>query len=143
MTLPRKPPPKRDWTLANQKRTMACRVCGRTDRPIELAHVIGRKVEIPEAVETKVDGRLVRLIVVRPDRVVPLCGPAIDPASCHGAYDSSQLDLWGYLTKAERWQAIEDAGGLGQALRRCAPLSWQNQVEVVDGEAVERTMGGV
>lgn len=119
--------------MAEFKRSDRCRVCGRGDRRIELAHVIGREHDLKD-VEVR-DG--FRVALVRPDRVVPLCGPAIDTGSCHWAYDAYRLDLWDYLTEREKELAIEDAGGLGRALRRCAPLTWEDRVEIVDGEQVE------
>lgn len=137
MTLPRKPPLKWDWSRANVKRASRCRVCKRSDRKIELAHVIGIKHDTRDSVITTVDGKDIRLVTVLPARVIPLCGPAVDSGTCHQLYDSSRLDVWDFLDGAERAQAIVDAGSLGEALRRCAPLTWLDRVEVVDGEQVE------
>lgn len=52
MTLPRKPPLRWDWGRANrEKRADRCRVCGRGDRKIELAHVVGRFADTRDAWE--------------------------------------------------------------------------------------------
>lgn len=141
------PPLKRDWTAAEVKRADHCRVCGRGrwDAPIELAHVVGRRCDLDQVsvceFEDDRHGEMhtVRVARVLPDRVIPLCGPALDSGSCHHLFDSHRLDVWEYLTKPERFQAIEDAGGLGLALRRCAPGSWVSRVEMVAGGPVEVT----
>lgn len=137
MTLPGQPPLKRDWSAAEIKRVPACRVCGCRSRKIELAHVIGRRCDLDQVsiCEYEDDRRgevhAVRMAVVLPDRVIPLC------VDCHRQFDAHRLDVWNDLTTLERFQAIEDAGTLGQALRRCAPLTWQNRVEIVNGRQVE------
>lgn len=145
MTLPKKPPLKRDWqTYAAAKRHPACRACGRTDRKIELAHVIGRSHDLKNvsicdwANPRTGDSHLVRVAFVKAERVVPLCGPQNQPGTCHYRHDlGHDLDLWDFLTDEEKDQAIEDAGSLGLALRRCAPCSWDDRSEFVDGELVE------
>lgn len=134
MTLPKRPPLKWDWSKANlEKRSATCRVCRRGDRKIELAHTIGREADTRDAIVTGD----VRLATVLPARVIPLCGPSVNSGTCHNLQHGSRLDIWDHLTEAERLQAIVDAGSLGQALRRCAPLTWEDRVEIVDGEQVE------
>ena len=138
MTLPRKPPFRYDWGRANcQKRSVCCRVCGRSDRKIELAHVWGIEADTRAAIVTVVDGQDVRLAVILPARVIPLCGPSVDTGTCHNLQHGSRLDVWDFLTEPERFQAITDAGGLGLALRKCAPLTWLDRVEIVNGEQRE------
>lgn len=133
-TFARKPPLRRDWTLANEvKRESFCRVCDKQFwevKTIDLAHVLGREHDLKSVSEVELDdGRgLVRMAVVIPDRVLSLCGPQQETGTCHGLYDGHRLDIWELLTDSERAQAIEDAGGEGQALRRCAPLSWKTAV---------------
>ena len=94
------PRPRRDWTEARGKvETEArCRVCKRTDRGLEAAHVMGRKYD-PR------DGR------VEPDDVVPLC------RDCHVEFDLRRLDLLPYLTIAEQARAVSHVG-IARALRR-------------------------
>lgn len=135
MTLPRKPPLVFDWSAANLKRGWWCRVCGRADRKIELAHVLGIKFDTANAVV--VGGR--RVAKVDPDRVIPLCGPSTNHGTCHHAHDhkTGTVEVWDFLSGPERRRAIEDAGSLGQALRRCAPRTWLDRVEIVDGVQVE------
>lgn len=138
MTLPKKPPFRYDWGRANcQKRSVSCRVCGRSDRKIELAHVWGVEADTRDAIVTVVDGQDVRLVTILPARVIPLCGPSVDSGTCHQLQHASRLDVWDHLTETERFQAITDAGGLGQALRKCAPLTWLDRVEIVNGEQRE------
>lgn len=140
-TLAKLPPLQRDWSAAEVKRADWCRVCQRPrwEVPIELAHVIGRRCDLDQVsiCEYEDDERgevySIRVAVVLPDRVIPLCGPATDSGSCHQLLDAHQLDVWDHLSKGERFQAIEDAGSLGLALRRCAPLTWDSRVEIVDG----------
>lgn len=138
MTLPKRPPLRQDWELANwEKRTDRCRICGTRTRKIELAHVIGVEHDTREAVVTTVAGKEVRLVTINPDRVFSMCGPVTDSGTCHWLDHHYRLEKWDHMTDAEKRQAIVDAGGLGQALRRCAPLSWLDRVEVVDGQQVE------
>ncbi len=139
MTLPKKPPLKPNRSDANrEKRSDRCRVCQRTDRKIELAHVIGIASDTREAVVTTVEGREVRVCRINPDRVVPLCGPQQQPGTCHYGLDlGHDLELWDFLTPVEKQQAIHDAGSLGQAMRRCAPRTRGDRVEIVNGEQRE------
>lgn len=141
MTLPKQPPLHKNWDLANaEKRRPVCRVCGKVVGQVvkfELAHVIGQKCDLKDVSICEVDGHSVRVAVVKPDRVVNLCGPQVNTGTCHNLYDSHRLDIWDFLTQAEKDQAIADAGGIGPALHRCAPLTWLNRLEVVGGETVE------
>jgi len=95
------------------KRAEGCRVCGRTDR-VELAHVTGRIHDRPRTPGSKT-------VYVEPESVVPLCGPAVDPGTCHHAHDSHRLDLLPYLHLEEQIRAVEDAGSIGLALQRISP----------------------
>lgn len=145
MTLPKQPPLRRDWSWAVIKRHPACRVCGATDRKIELAHVIGREHDLknvsvcdwtdPRTGETHLE----RVALVLPDRVVPLCGPQVNTGTCHNRLDlAHDLELWDHLLDEEKRQAIEDAGSLGLALRRLAPLTWEQRIELnAQGEMIE------
>jgi hypothetical protein len=116
---------RRDWSLANEKaareRSFGCRVCGRTDRPLERAHVVDREND------RRIRGR--SLVVVDPDLIVLLCGPF--PGGCHGAYDEGagdrRLDLYPYLTPAELAAAYA-AVGEGPALRRIRGRGWSEKV---------------
>lgn len=96
-----------------EKRELPCRVCGK-EVGIELAHVTGRIFDRPRTPGAKT-------VYVEPESVVPLCGPALDPASCHYAYDSHALDLLPYLELPEELRAIEDLGSIGLALKRLSP----------------------
>lgn len=100
----------RDWkqALAKLEAEGRCRACGRSDRKLECAHVIGRSR----------DERRGDYAIVNPDSIVPLCGPSGDSKSCHARYDAHALDLAGVLTVEESLQAVRDAGGLGAAYRR-------------------------
>lgn len=142
MTLPKKPPLVHDWSEANEKRIGKCRVCGATNRKIELAHVWGIKADTRDAVEEmwphRGKIRLCRVATINPRRVVELCGPQQQPDTCHYRHDLGRnLELWDYLTDEEKGQAIKDAGGIGPAIRRCAPQSWDDRTEMVDGQVVE------
>lgn len=143
MTLPKQPPILRVWNLANTtKRLGSCRLCNKTAaevKKLELAHVMGCEHDLKETVIGKDDqGRPRRLCLVLPSRVIELCGPAVDTGTCHNGLDTHQMDVWDVLSPGEKKQAIEDAGGLGQALKRCAPLTWQDRIELdKDGNAIE------
>ncbi len=116
---------RRDWSLANEKRaaqrSFGCRVCGRTDRPLELAHVVDR------ANDPRIRDR--KLIVVDPDLVVLLCGPT--PVGCHGQYDRHELDLYPYLEPREIMVAIATVGN-GPAMRRIRGRNWSERVAAPD-----------
>jgi hypothetical protein len=84
---------RRDWAWARMKvdAEARCRVCKRTDRGLEAAHIIGRKYD-PD------DG------VVQPDDIVPLC------RACHVEYDAHRLSLLPYLTLVEQAAAVRLVG---------------------------------
>lgn len=114
--------PRRDWTIArlkvDEQEGGRCRVC-RTNHRVEAAHIIGREAD------RYVDGEpQSQPWVVLPTRIVPLCGPATDPTTCHGKYDLHRLNLIGYLAPEEEARAVLDAGGLEQARVRIAPLAY-------------------
>lgn len=111
--------PRRDWTEANHKREEGCRYLEGCDGPIELAHVIGRKHDGSLAglfVKLPV---LVKVWVVAPARVVPLC------RRHHTMYDAHELDLLPCLSVEEQAQAVVDADGIEQARIRTAPLAYR------------------
>lgn len=115
-----------------------CRVCGATGRKIELAHVIGTTHDLKNVSVCEHGGHSVRVATVLPDRVVPLCGPQQQPGTCHYRLDlGHDLELWDHLTRAEKVQAVSDAGSLGQALKRCARPSYLDRIEIRDGVQVE------
>lgn len=95
---------KRDWAAAIEKCQLEarCRACGRSDRKIDAAHVIGRSR----------DERRGSIVFVNPDSIIPLC------TVCHGEYDAHRMDACGLLSVDEGVQAVRDAGGLGAAYRR-------------------------
>ena len=111
--------PRRDWREANAKRSReepyGCRICGRTDRRLELAHTIGRAH----------DKRVGKTLVVDPDLVVLLCGPY--PEGCHGETQRGERDLWPHLTDQERAAAVERLGAY--ARRAVSGRSWLEHPE--------------
>lgn len=88
---------RRDWTQAVEKcrEEGACRKCGRSDLPIDPAHVTPRS----------------RGAGVTADEVVPLCRP------CHTLYDAGRLELLPVLTTEEQVAAVEHVG-IAEAYRR-------------------------
>jgi hypothetical protein len=137
---PRKPmkrsEPKRDWTDARRKveEEGCCRICKRTDRPLEAAHVLGREHDEPKVVARNLfDGESVttsKTLYVHPDRIVPLCGPF--PSGCHGDIDMRRINVLPYLTLEEQLQAVKDAGSIEAARIRLEPVTHRHEVE---GEA--------
>lgn len=77
-----------------------CRSCGRSDRPLDPAHIIPR---------SRVGAHLG---AEDPRNIVPLCRPCHDHH--HGA---DRLELCGLLTREEQ-QYIVGLVGLGEAYRR-------------------------
>ncbi len=112
--------PTRDWSyaIAKVEGEKCCRVCG-SDLHVEAAHVMGRAHDEPASPGSPV-------LFVRPERIVPLCGPF--PDGCHGEYDGKRLDLLPYLKAEEQAQAVLDAGGITPALKRLAPVSYNREV---------------
>jgi hypothetical protein len=108
--------PQRDWTSARAKviEEGACRGCGRSDRKIDCAHVLGRAYDELVGMVRRVD----------PRDIVPLCGPVTNPDTCHARYDAHRLDLYPFLTQEERERALELAGSEGVALRRIRGRPW-------------------
>lgn len=100
--------PRRDWRAALADHAGAfCRICG--DAEIELAHTVGRVH----------DEKRGKARYVNPLAVVPLC------RFHHTRFDGHDLDLWPYLTEAERTWAIETVGE-GQARRRIEGRKYLN-----------------
>jgi hypothetical protein len=107
----------RDWRLAREKVALEgnrCRVCPCRWR-VEAAHVIGREHDKSPPLR---GFEVWRVGEVVPDRIVPLCGPATDSATCHGKHHAHRLELLPHLTLPEQLQAVADAGGIHAALGR-------------------------
>ncbi len=116
--------PKRDWTDARAKveEEGCCRICKRSDRKLEAAHILGREHDEPKLKVEPITGELVpsKTLHVEPDRIVPLCGPF--PEGCHGDVDYNRVNLVHYLTIDEQVQAVKDAGGIAPAWVKLAPV---------------------
>lgn len=134
---PRKPmkrsQPQRDWTdaLAKVEEEGCCRICKRTDRKLDAAHVLGREHDEPKVGE---GGRILQTLYVHPDRIIPACGPF--PEGCHGDIDMRRINLLPHLTLNEQIQAVRDAGGIEAARIRLAPVEHKREVEASAYEAV-------
>jgi len=105
----------RDWSSIDIDRDSACRVCtsrGQTER----AHTAGRKYD-----ERTGKGRW----KVHPLDIVPLCGPALDTASCHYKADHGEIDLLPYLTVEEQVRVVQHLLGIENARMRLAPLAYK------------------
>lgn len=122
----RRTEPKRDWSLAQTKKEEegCCRICKRSDRPLENAHILGREYDEPKI---GADGRPLKELWVDPDRVIPACGPF--PDGCHGDIDLHRINYMGHLTLSEQVRAVEDAGGIAQAYRALMPVERREEVE--------------
>jgi hypothetical protein len=107
---------RRDWSQAQHKRG-PCVVCGKTEG-VELAHTIGCARD--EIRRTPAGNKIA---VVHPDSVVSLCGPSVNTGTCHNLYDHAGLDLWSFLSPAERRYAIGRVGE-GEARRRISGRAW-------------------
>lgn len=121
----RRSEPDRDWTDAHAKveKEACCRICKRTDRPLEAAHVLGREHDEPKVSR----GRVLKELYVAPDRIVPACGPF--PDGCHGDVEYRRINLLPHLTLEEQLQAVTDAGGIEPARIRLAPVDHREEVE--------------
>ena len=123
--------PKRDWSAARAKVTEegCCRICKRSDRPLEAAHILGREHDEPKVRVDAKTGELVgtKVLWVEPVRIVPACGPF--PDGCHGDIDMRRINLLPYLTLEEQIRAVEDSGGIAPAYMRLAPVSHREEVE--------------
>jgi hypothetical protein len=116
--------PRRDWTAARAKveNEGRCRGCGQPIyevETLEAAHLAGRKFDKVPPIwfpGTLHEWRS-EPILVDPDRIVPLCGPATQTGACHCEFDGLGLDLIGKLTRAEETQVVADLG-LYAAYRR-------------------------
>jgi hypothetical protein len=108
----RSQPPTRDWTDARAKveEEGCCRICKRSGRKLEAAHILGREHDGPKI---GAGGKPLKELHVDPDRIVPLCGPF--PEGCHGEVHANQVNLVHHLTMPEQLQAVEDAGGIAPA----------------------------
>jgi hypothetical protein len=117
---------KRDWKAAREKVDAegCCRVCGEMWR-VEAAHITGREHD-RDSRNGLVWGRDPNALFVRPDRIVPLCGPATDTTTCHGKQHAKRLDLLPYLTREEETQAVADVG-IERAHRLLAPSIYRSE----------------
>lgn len=131
---PRKPmkrsAPKRNWTDARRKveEEGCCRICKRSDRPLEAAHILGREHDEPK-IRVDSNGEIFtssRVLYVHPDRIVPLCGPF--PSGCHGDIDMRRINVLPYLTLEEQLQAVKDAGSIEAARIRLEPVTHREEV---------------
>lgn len=119
--------PKRDWGDARAKvdEEGCCRICKRSDRPLEACHVLGREHDQPRVSEAT--GEVLQELYVHPDRIFPGCGPF--PEGCHGDVDMRRINVLPYLTLDEQIQAVKDAGGIAPAMMRLAPVDHREEVE--------------
>lgn len=118
---------RRYWTDAIAKRDAegCCRFCG-TTQGIEFAHLSGREFDeerdcpfckglgslgsqhhAPECPECKGAGRV---LYVRPESGIPLCGPSTTTSTCHARQHAHELDLIPVLTNEEAACAVLDLG---------------------------------
>jgi len=118
--------PKRDWSDARAKveEEGCCRICKRTDRPLEAAHVLGREHDEPKV--SKTTGEILKELYVHPDRVIPACGPF--PEGCHGAQHNREINTQAHLTLEEQLQAVRDAGSIEAARIRLEPVNYNAEV---------------
>lgn len=120
--------PPRYWPDAIAKRDAegACRVCGKPNP--EAAHLSGREHDpVRPCPLDCTDGYrdddysgervlcdackgtgLVRY--VRPESIVPLCGPATDPKTCHARQEAGEIDLIPRLSNDEAACMVADVG---------------------------------
>ena len=100
---------RRDWAAALEKvRSEAhCRFCGRSDVPLETAHLLGRSFD-------RFVGQVAR---VEPDEVAPLCASYGTRKGCHALYDHHQISIYPRINAAELSACIKLAG-LEQAEHR-------------------------
>jgi len=131
----RRSEPKRDWTDARAKvdHEGCCRICKRTDRKLEAAHVLGREHDEPKV--SKTTGEILQELYVHPDRVFPACGPF--PAGCHGDAEYRRINVLSHLTLEEQLQAVKDAGGIEAARIRLEPVTHREEVEASSAPAIE------
>jgi len=122
----RRSEPKRDWTDAHAKvqEEGCCRICKRTDRPLEAAHVLGREHDEPKI--SKSTGEILKELYVHPDRIFPACGPF--PAGCHGDAEHRNINVLSHLTLEEQLQAVRDAGSIEAARIRLEPVNYNAEV---------------
>lgn len=125
----RRSQPKRDWSAIEIDQFTPCLVCGIVGRT-ERAHVSGRKYDQPHP-----DRPTSKTLWVNPLDIAPLCGPALDPQSCHYRFDHGLLDLMEHLTPEQQLRAVELHGSIEQARRRLAPLDYRREIETARVEA--------
>ncbi|HUB98537.1 MAG TPA: hypothetical protein VMS11_01810 [Solirubrobacterales bacterium] len=126
----RRKEPDRDWKDARAKvdEEGCCRICKRSDRKLEAAHVLGREHDEPKV--NKRTGEILKVLYVHPDRVLPACGAAPDgTAGCHEDVDAHRINYLQHLTLPEQLQAVKDAGGIEAARIRLAPVDHRQEVE--------------
>lgn len=120
--------PRRYWLDALAKRDAegCCRVCGSTQN-VETAHLSGREHDPVLPCPLCADGftendytgerepcaacnatGLVRY--VRPESIVPLCGPSVDTGTCHNLQHEGALELIPRLSNDEAACMVADVG---------------------------------
>lgn len=131
---------RRNWDAAREKVAAEghCRACRRPRNRVRLeaAHILSREADRlpPLSVMTATTSARFRAVwpepyLVMPTRIVPLCGPATDPTTCHGKQHGGHLDLVPLLTLPEVLQAVHDASrlfggnGLENARLRLVPTA--------------------
>lgn len=129
--------PARDWRLAVLKvqEEAECRACRRSGVALECAHVLGREHDVkPPLVLT--DGTTEedwgwgkRPILVAPQRIIPLCGPATDFDTCHGKQHRGELNVLKLLRPDEQLQAVADADGIENARVRLDPDDYTDHMQ--------------
>jgi len=68
-----------------------------------MAHLSARAYD-PLSVDPRFDR------YVRPESVIPLCGPATDTTTCHGKQHAGTLDLVPHTTNREQASVVIDVG---------------------------------
>lgn len=137
---------RRDWTDARDKvdEEGCCRYCGRSDRPLEAAHLDGQKYDEPADCKTcKGSGRRLAgagpcgvckgsgqtsTYYVDPVRTVPLCGPQVDTGTCHNLFDTGQLDLLPVLKLEEELAVVKSLRGIEPARIRLSRPAYESKV---------------
>lgn len=96
-----------DAALAKVRDEARCRFCGRSDVPLETAHLIGRTHDRFTGSTAHVD----------PDDVVPLCASYGVRKGCHTLYDHHEISIYPRIQPHELEAAISLVG-LEQAVHR-------------------------
>jgi hypothetical protein len=99
-----------------------CRKCGEV-LGLQAAHIARREFDRNAPVgDPDSDEFELAVLVVEPDRIVPLC------PECHRKYDAHELDLLGALTTEEETQLVADLG-LEAARKRICPSDYAEPIQ--------------